>query len=283
MKNPMKKPADGGRGHPLACRRLGWTAETFASGAESTSMPQVLQLRMNGRLDGRRRERRATNWLIVIRKQRPPPRRKQRDRNLYSRKWASDGTSCREIGRQRQIYAGGGQAGGRCGHSGRRRGCRPPDGPQFPRRVGVDNIDAGGICGDVSSIKLESDMAAAPRWGIVGALNSGTITRTSARTGGVFFLFRGLRIEGRTGITAPAWSRRSRIVQDNRLWRRARTLITANAGLDAIYATGELRASVGAIRPAVGKPGPGRGQQGFGWDLPTRRSAASDQGPRSRR
>jgi len=140
-----------------------------------------------------------------------------------------------------------------------------PDGPQAAQ-VGVDNMDAGGMIGDYFVDYVESDMGGSATLGIVGALNSAI---QNIRQDGFE-----ARIEGMDGITV-AGVVDGQNVQDIAL-AAAENLITANPGLDAIYATGEP-ALLGAIAAVESQ-----GRQGdikvFGWDLTAQAIRGIDQG-----
>ena len=107
-----------------------------------------------------------------------------------------------------------------------------PEGPQAAQ-VGVDNMEAGGMIGDYFVDYVQSEMGGSATLGIVGALNSAI---QNIRQDGFE-----ASIEGMDGITV-AGVVDGQNVQDIAL-AAGENLITANPGLDAIYANGRTRAS----------------------------------------
>lgn len=129
-----------------------------------------------------------------------------------------------------------------------------PEGPHAAQ-VGVDNADAGGMIGDYFVDYVASEMGGTATLGIVGALNSAI---QNIRQDGFE-----ASIDGVDGITV-AGIVDGQNVQDTALGA-AENLITANPGLNAIYATGEP-ALLGAIA-AVESQGRTGDIKVFGWDL----------------
>ncbi|WP_299970979.1 substrate-binding domain-containing protein [uncultured Roseobacter sp.] len=140
-----------------------------------------------------------------------------------------------------------------------------PDGPQAAQ-VGVDNLDAGGMIGDYFVDYVSSDMDGTATIGIVGALNSSI---QNIRQDGFE-----AKIEGVDGIEV-AGVVDGQNVQDIAL-AAAENLMTANPGLNAIYATGEP-ALLGAIA-AVESQGRTGDVKVFGWDLTAQAIRGIDQG-----
>ena len=140
-----------------------------------------------------------------------------------------------------------------------------PEGPQAAQ-VGVDNLDAGGMIGDYFVEYVQSEMGGSATLGIVGALNSSI---QNIRQDGFE-----ATLEGNDGITV-AGVVDGQNVQDIAL-SAAENLITANPGLNAIYATGEP-ALLGAIA-AVESQGRQNDIHVFGWDLTAQAIRGIDQG-----
>lgn len=140
-----------------------------------------------------------------------------------------------------------------------------PEGPQAAQ-VGVDNMDAGGMIGDYFVEFVDSAMDGKATIGIVGALNSSI---QNIRQDGFES-----KLEGVEGITV-AGVVDGQNVQDIAL-SAAENLITANPGLNAIYATGEP-ALLGAIA-AVESQGRTGDIQVFGWDLTVQAIRGVDEG-----
>ena len=140
-----------------------------------------------------------------------------------------------------------------------------PEGPQAAQ-VGVDNMEAGGMIGDYFVDYVQSEMGGSATLGIVGALNSAI---QNIRQDGFE-----ASIEGMDGITV-AGVVDGQNVQDIAL-AAGENLITANPGLDAIYATGEP-ALLGAIA-AVESQGRQDDIRIFGWDLTAQAISGIDQG-----
>lgn len=140
-----------------------------------------------------------------------------------------------------------------------------PEGPQAAQ-VGVDNLDAGGMIGDYFVEHVQSEMGGSATLGIVGALNSSI---QNIRQDGFE-----ATLEGNDGITV-AGVVDGQNVQDIAL-SAAENLITANPGLNAIYATGEP-ALLGAIA-AVESQGRQNDIHVFGWDLTAQAIRGIDQG-----
>ncbi len=140
-----------------------------------------------------------------------------------------------------------------------------PEGPQAAQ-VGVDNLEAGGMIGDYFVDYVQSEMGGSATLGIVGALNSAI---QNIRQDGFE-----ASIEGMGGITV-AGVVDGQNVQDIAL-AAGENLITANPGLDAIYATGEP-ALLGAIA-AVESQGRQDDIRVFGWDLTAQAIRGIDQG-----
>jgi ribose transport system substrate-binding protein len=140
-----------------------------------------------------------------------------------------------------------------------------PEGPHAAQ-VGVDNAEAGGMIGDYFVDYVASDMDGTATLGIVGALNSAI---QNIRQDGFE-----ASIEGVDGITV-AGIVDGQNVQDVALGA-AENLITANPGLNAIYATGEP-ALLGAIA-AVESQGRTGDIKVFGWDLTAQAIRGIDQG-----
>jgi ribose transport system substrate-binding protein len=140
-----------------------------------------------------------------------------------------------------------------------------PEGPHAAQ-VGVDNAEAGGMIGDYFVDYVASDMDGTATLGIVGALNSAI---QNIRQDGFE-----ASIEGVDGITV-AGIVDGQNVQDVALGA-AENLITANPGLNAIYATGEP-ALLGAVA-AVESQGRTGDIKVFGWDLTAQAIRGIDQG-----
>lgn len=140
-----------------------------------------------------------------------------------------------------------------------------PDGPQAAQ-VGVDNSDAGAMIGQFFVDFVDAEMEGTATLGIVGALNSAIQNIRQAGFEEV--------IAGHDGITV-AGVVDGQNVQDIAL-SAAENLITANPGLNAIYATGEP-ALLGAIAAVESQ-----GRQGdiriFGWDLTAQAIRGIDEG-----
>lgn len=139
-----------------------------------------------------------------------------------------------------------------------------PEGPQAAQ-VGVDNAEAGAMIGE-DFVEWAGEQGDTVQLGIVGALNS---------------FIQNVRQEGFEGAVEGAESVETvgvvdgQNVQDTAL-SAAENLITANPGLDAIYATGEP-ALLGAIA-AVESQGRTGDVRIFGWDLTEQAIAGIDQG-----
>ena len=130
----------------------------------------------------------------------------------------------------------------------------PADGPQ-KAQIGVDNEGAGKMIGEHFLKVVKADMGGKAKLGIVGALNS---TIQNIRQKGFEDV---VKTDGNIAMAGVVDGRN---VQDSAL-SAAENLITANADLTAIYATGEpaLLGAVAAIES--------QGKQGqvklVGWDL----------------
>ena len=139
-----------------------------------------------------------------------------------------------------------------------------PEGPQAAQ-VGVDNAEAGAMIGE-NFVQWAGEQEDTIQLGIVGALNS---------------FIQNVRQEGFEGAVKGAENVETvgvvdgQNVQDTAL-SAAENLITANPGLDAIYATGEP-ALLGAIA-AVESQGRTGDVKIFGWDLTEQAIAGIDQG-----
>ena len=129
-----------------------------------------------------------------------------------------------------------------------------PDGPQIAQ-VGVDNILSGQLMADHLIKKIDSEGLEEIQIGVVGALNSFT---QNVRQKGFEDRISGDERIKNIGVVD------GRNIQDNAL-KAAENLITANPGIDVIYATGEP-ALVGAIA-AVESQGRTRDIELLGWDL----------------
>jgi ribose transport system substrate-binding protein len=139
-----------------------------------------------------------------------------------------------------------------------------PEGPQAAQ-IGVDNADAGAMIGQ-DFVAWAGEQGDAVELGIVGALNSFI---QNVRQDG----FEGA-VEGVEGIETVGVVD-GQNVQDTAL-SAAENLITANPGLDAIYATGEP-ALLGAIA-AVESQGRQADVAVFGWDLTAQAITGIEQG-----
>lgn len=129
-----------------------------------------------------------------------------------------------------------------------------PDGPQIAQ-VGVDNILSGQLMADHLIKKIDSEGLESIQIGVVGALNS--FTQNVRQKGFEDRISSDERIKN-IGVVD------GRNIQDNAL-KAAENLITANPGIDVIYATGEP-ALVGAIA-AVESQGRTHDIELLGWDL----------------
>ncbi len=139
-----------------------------------------------------------------------------------------------------------------------------PEGPQAAQ-VGVDNAEAGAMIGE-DFVAWAGEQGDTVELGIVGALNS---------------FIQNVRQEGFEGAVEGAENVETvgvvdgQNVQDTAL-SAAENLITANPGLDAIYATGEP-ALLGAIA-AVESQGRTGDVRIFGWDLTEQAIGGIEQG-----
>ena len=140
-----------------------------------------------------------------------------------------------------------------------------PAGPQ-KAQIGVDNARAGAMLAEVFLAHVKSAMGGRATLGVVGALNSFI---QNVRQKGFEDAVRADPSVRMAGVVD------GRNVQDSAL-AAAEQLITANPGLNAIYATGEpaLLGAVAAVQ-SQNKQGSIRV---FGWDLTAQAIAGIDQG-----
>ncbi len=140
-----------------------------------------------------------------------------------------------------------------------------PPGPQ-KAQIGVDNAKAGAMLGEAFMAYVKSAMGGHATLGVVGALNS---------------FIQNVRQKGFEDVVKADPSVRmvgvvdGRNVQDSAL-SAAEQLITANPGMNAIYATGEP-ALLGAVA-AVQSQNKQDSIKVFGWDLTAQAIAGIDAG-----